>query len=491
MSFELLDSILQDSGKDPAYVQENKKVEEPESTPVTENGDANTDNGNDVVVEGFEPSETLLEVLEEGLKERYRKGQIDALNGAMEYCNGELAKCKDDKCKEKWNKEIKQAKAAIEKNKAKMKKEDVEPEKTEDNDVVSEGTENAEVVVEETINEDMFYADLDQLIEDAMRTSLRNTITESTIPSDTKLEHLGIVENAVFNKDQMVSFVEGNIDPILKCSGVFSGSYDLGGDNPVAISLPVYEAALILHVANEGLLESINVKEDEKPIKNSLYESLMESQQTEKDYSKSLEIVNEHLAVLYDKYEISEDTDREALFNEAVHVINKYDISNIRPSFHELAECVCEYNKKAESDGEELFANMLPEDLELSESENIYVRSLDRMNKIPSSLIPESIKNKFKNVSEGSDFTGNGSVISIANVVTGLSSMVLFRESKVENLEVAIDKAVKNIESQKNTCKNTSNVKMCEACNKKLSDKWATQIRKEETEEVEVEKTEE
>jgi len=353
---------------------------------------------------------------------------------------------------------------------------------------VEEGTKDVKPVEENTVEEDpiveslietvddTMYSDLDQLIENSMRTSLRTTITESSIPPETKVDRLSIVERAIFTKEQMTKFVNENVHPVLECAGVFSGTYNLGGDNPIAISLPIYEASLILHIANEGLLESLS--EDDKPtIKNSLYESMIENQkQEEVDDEKSMVIVNEHLAVLYDKYEIEEDSDREALFNEAVHIINKYGINNVRPSFYELAECVCEYNKTAEKDGEPLFNEKLIKGEELSESDNIFIKASERMSKI-NGLLPQSVKDRFKNVSESTVITGDSSVISMANTATGISAMVQWREGKsqcekMECLEKALSDTVNSIKAQANTCKNTGNVKMCEACNKKLEDKW-------------------
>lgn len=329
----------------------------------------------------------------------------------------------------------------------------------------------------ETIDDTM-YSDLDQLIENSMRTSLRTTITESSITSETKVDQLSIVERAIFTKEQMTKFVNENIHPILECAGVFSNTYNLGGDNPIAISLPVYETALILHIANEGLLEAISEDEDNTPtIKNSLYESMIESvNQEEVDDEKSMKIVNEHLAVLYDKYEIEDANDRESLFNEAIHVINKYGIDNLRPSFYELAECVCEYNKTAEKDGELLFGEKLVKDEELSESDNIFIKASTRMSKL-NGLIPQSVKDRFKNVSESTVITGDSSIISMANTATGISAMVQWREGKsqcekMECLEKALSDTVNSIKAQANTCNNTGNVKMCESCNKKLEEKW-------------------
>jgi hypothetical protein len=446
MSFELLDNILLESGEKASYVKENKKVDEP-------------------INEDFVPSETVLGVIKDEWKEGYRKGQLEALDSAVEACQAEYKKCEDDKCKAKWQKEIDIAKEGVAKNKAKMTKESTEDQ---DSEIINEEIE---------FNMDSMYADLDQLIENTMRTSLRTTITESAMPAETKLEHLTIVEKAIFTKEQMTDFVQENIDPILKCAGVFNGTYNLGGDNPVAVSLPVYEAALILTVANEGLLESANVKEDEKTIKNSLYESLMANQQVEKDNSKSLEIINEHLANLYDRYDMTEDNDREALFNEAVYVITKYGSENLRPSFNELAECVCIYNENAERNDEKLFGEVLPKEIDLVESDNVFVKALDRMNKTIPSLIPQLVKDKYKNVTENAIVNDSNSTIAIANTATGLGAMVAWREAKSENLEEAFNKAINVIKSQLNTCKNTSNEKICEACNNKLQEKWELELK--------------
>lgn len=322
---------------------------------------------------------------------------------------------------------------------------------------------------------DSMYADLDQLIEDSMRTSLRSTITESSIPPETKVEQLSIVERAIFTKDQMTKFVNENVHPILDCAGVFNGTYNLGGDNPIAVSLPVYEMALILHIANEGLLESLSLEEGEKPeIKNSLYESMIKNQEQDTvDVKKSMEIVNEHLSLLYDRYGIESDENREAVFNEAISAIKESGVNNLRPSFYEIAECVCEYNKNAEKEGEKLFGEILPEDTELSE--NVFVKASERIKSKLNGLISQTLKNKYNNVSESTQISDTP-IISLANTATGISAMVQWRDSsQCENqecIENAFKEAVSTVKAQATTCKNTVNEKLCESCNKKLEEKW-------------------
>jgi hypothetical protein len=342
-----------------------------------------------------------------------------------------------------------------------------------------EGTELPENYnVTESI-ENIIYSNLDQLIENSMRTSLRSTITESAISSDVKLSQLNIVENVVFTKEQMTKFVNDNVHPILDCAGVFNGTYNLGGKEPVAVSLPIFEAALILHIANEGLLESISVEDESPVIKNSLYESIMEDHRDkELDKEKSIKIVNEHLSILYDKYNIEDDADREALLNESLNMIKTHGADNLRPSFYELAECVCEYNKLAEEKDESLFGDVLPKDAELSESDNAFVSAYGRISKrLSENLISQTIKNKFKNVSESKVVENDSSIISIANTATGISSMIAFREGKSQCdesdcLQNAFEDAINSVKAQSNICKNTGNIKMCESCNKKLEESW-------------------
>lgn len=328
------------------------------------------------------------------------------------------------------------------------------------------------VVDVEPIDEDLMeaisntmYSDLDQLIENSMRTSLRTVITESSIPPETKIDQLAIVERVVFTQDQMSKFVNENIHPILDCAGVFSGTYNLGGDNPISVSLPLYETILTLHIANEGLLKSLKEEEEPKTIKNSLYESMIESQkQDEVDAEKSMEIVNEHLATLYERYNIEDDSDREALLDKALNIMNEHGVENIRPSLYELAECICAYNKKAEENEEKLFGETLPKDEDLSESDNIFVKALNRIRAKINGLVLET------NTSDVA--------ISLANTATGISAMVSWREERAkcnECVEKAFQEAVNSIKAQANSCENTKNVKMCESCNKKLEEKWTVQ----------------
>lgn len=353
-------------------------------------------------------------------------------------------------------------------------------EETKEEEAKEEMKENIEDV--EFINslvesmENVIYSDLDQLIENSMRTSLRVTITESSIPPETKVDQLSIVEKAVFTQDQMTKFVNENIHPILECAGVFNGTYNFGGSDPVAVSLPIFETALLLYVANEGLLES-NVEEDKNDpqIKNSLYTSMIEESQKQAgiDIQTSLKIINEHLLKLYEKYGVETDNSRESLLDEAVRILNENGMDNLRPSFYDLAECVCEYNRKAEINGEDLFGDILSKDEELKESENIFVSALNRMNTKLSGLIAQSVKNRANNISENT----NDDTIAIANTATGISSMVTWREEKLkcnkpECLENALKETINSVKAQYKSCGNTNNVKLCETCNKKIEEKW-------------------
>ncbi|MCK5015819.1 MAG: hypothetical protein KAS32_02005, partial [Candidatus Peribacteraceae bacterium] len=97
------------------------------------------------------------------------------------------------------------------------------------------------------------YGGLDSLVEDAMRDSLRFTVMESAIDSDTKIEHLGLVESAAFTQDQMLKFMEDSIHPVLEMAGVF----EEGVEDAFSVHPAIYELALTLALNESDALPNV------------------------------------------------------------------------------------------------------------------------------------------------------------------------------------------------------------------------------------------
>lgn len=185
---------------------------------------------------------------------------------------------------------------------------------------------------------DEVYADLDDLIESGMRETLRNTITESAAPDETKLQHLTIIENADFDKDQMLTFMDETIHPILAFSDVLDEEIDI--TTATVVSLPLYELYLVLAAADNGMLTE---SEDEGAAYDAFTESVLKDNM-ENDVELNEEALSEALVEVFEKYGIAEDA-REDMLNEAVELYdNTPDDVDVIPSIQEVAEAVISYN---------------------------------------------------------------------------------------------------------------------------------------------------
>jgi hypothetical protein len=130
--------------------------------------------------------------------------------------------------------------------------------------VVKENTNNFVLPEsEKRINEsDITFSELDNLVESAMRDTLKKTIQESNM--DPSL--LNVVDNSVFTEEQVYDFMKDTIDPILESVGTLTNGRLLNSDSRVrGVSLPVYEVALTLESARLGALTMESL--DDTPIK--------------------------------------------------------------------------------------------------------------------------------------------------------------------------------------------------------------------------------
>jgi len=260
----------------------------------------------------------------------------------------------------------------------------------------------------EVISEDAeIFSKVDSLIEEAMRASLRSTIVESAINSDTKIDHLTLVEDAVFTKEQMESFMETTIHPILELGGYINGITDLGGKDPVAVSLPVYETALTIYEEAYGWADP-DVTSDEESLEESLEESVIENSRSlyqsilsesesvdtdesgeEGDEAGTGDAVDEDddltadgngptqsdsilkdsfinkLADIFETYGISDDDEdaQNYILDEAIDHLVAYGLDNLRPSISDLAEVVVVSNMISERDGTPTISQILESEL--------------------------------------------------------------------------------------------------------------------------------
>jgi len=115
------------------------------------------------------------------------------------------------------------------------------------------------------IIEESIYQELDAMIYEEVRGTLRNTILESNLPNDEKIEKISQIEEAVITKEHAEQYLYENVYPILEVSGVNS----FQGNAPVFVDGPVLETAIILDFAKRGKFRTLkNLLEDHEEIFN-------------------------------------------------------------------------------------------------------------------------------------------------------------------------------------------------------------------------------
>lgn len=115
------------------------------------------------------------------------------------------------------------------------------------------------------IIEESIYQELDAMIYEEVRGTLRNTILESNLPNYEKIEKISQIEEAVITKEHAEQYLYENVYPILEVSGINR----FRGDNPVFVDGPVLETAIILDFAKRGKFRTLkNLLEDHEEIFN-------------------------------------------------------------------------------------------------------------------------------------------------------------------------------------------------------------------------------
>lgn len=103
------------------------------------------------------------------------------------------------------------------------------------------------------IIEESIYQELDAMIYEEVRGTLRNTILESNLPNDEKIEKISQIEEAVITKEHAEQYLYENVYPILEVSGVNS----FQGNAPVFVDGPVLETAILLSYAKGGKFRTL------------------------------------------------------------------------------------------------------------------------------------------------------------------------------------------------------------------------------------------
>lgn len=209
----------------------------------------------------------------------------------------------------------------------------------------------SEPVYTDTVNEKIMesydedshlYADMDNLVEDAMREVLRSTILESGLEDEVKIDHITVVEHAAFTEEQVLNFMNESINPVLTLMSLYEDEENTNFES-VAVSLPVFETVRELWSADGGK-EFVTEMLQGKVPGESLYESIFgDDAYIQEDGDESLTL-KEELADIFERYEIDTADERDDIINEAVQALEENEYENIVPSTHDLSDLVLSYN---------------------------------------------------------------------------------------------------------------------------------------------------
>lgn len=201
-------------------------------------------------------------------------------------------------------------------------------------EVVTENEKNEEIVTEDA-GDAVIYAELDSLVESAMRENLRQAVLESDFDSDIKLSHLNLVESASFTDEQILTFMHEKIDPVMTIWEESTKDLD-GSVEWKSASIIVMELANLLTALKEDtLLES----DDDK----SLYETIITAGDTK---PTNEDVMVTELAEIIKDYDLDEETFN-VMFEQAKELV-KTDVT-IVPSILELTSLV-EMDEKDDDD---------------------------------------------------------------------------------------------------------------------------------------------
>ena len=151
------------------------------------------------------------------------------------------------------------------------------------------------------------YAILDGLVENAMKSSLRSIIIENGNDINSVANHLSVVEDTQFNEDQIIDYMNDNINPVIGMLGVEENNY-----GPVAVNLAMYDICEILDESSKKY-DSFNIEQE-------LHET-------------------------FEVHDIENKQDKEDYINEARSILEDYSMADIMPSIYELAEVTIMHNQ--------------------------------------------------------------------------------------------------------------------------------------------------
>lgn len=176
----------------------------------------------------------------------------------------------------------------------------------------------------EEMNEDAdIFSEADEMISEAIRECLRDTILESEEDAEVKIEQLKIVEEAEFDETQMVTFMENVIHPIM----ILSDSFNPNVLKRVSIPVELWET---VHVIND-------VTERRK--NPGLYESVFGAK-------ASKQFLSEEISEIFESYGYEDEEDKKELVELAASIIKEgIDLDQLEPSIIDITEAVLVYNE--------------------------------------------------------------------------------------------------------------------------------------------------
>ena len=165
--------------------------------------------------------------------------------------------------------------------------------------------------------EEGIYQELDALIYEEVRNTLRNTILESSLPADEKVEKISKLEKAAITKEHAQQFLYENVYPILEVSGINS----FQGDNPVFVDGPVLEAAIILDFAKRGKFRTLkNLLEDHEEIFNDY---------SGKNPRNKEDILESSFQNIFKHWGITSTKEKKKIISEANQTLNEFGVDNL------------------------------------------------------------------------------------------------------------------------------------------------------------------
>ncbi len=215
-----------------------------------------------------------------------------------------------------------------------------------DDSLEAEATEATEAIEEGDKEDAALYADLDTLVESAMRESLRDLIFEMDLVDSDRVEQLMIVENATFSDDQALKYMEETVTPIVELADLSAPAYET-----VSVASPVYEAALALWWHEMGGREFF--EEDTAEETSGLYESVFGDKAPtyvpegvdEFDHSLRSEMES-----IFEAYDLGGLEEREYVVESAIFALEEHGIEGLSADVDDVSDIVQHYNRLTEMD---------------------------------------------------------------------------------------------------------------------------------------------